>query len=134
MDRLRKQLRQEEDRLLVEKYKNRAEIKRMGERYTPWATYMWMQGKKIDRMEIGIKVLQNQETGEMRIEEAVKQEMEEYMKGVWGKTSTLSGLTEQVKQESQMEESPQRQIQVRRCSPFRPHHNPLQLFLRCGMI
>ena len=36
----------EEERLLIQKWKERAEVKRAGAEYTPWATHMWKQGNR----------------------------------------------------------------------------------------
>ena len=62
---LKVEAKNEEEKLLLQKWKDRAEVKRAGAEYTPWATHMWKQGKQISTREPDIVVLEDKKTKEI---------------------------------------------------------------------
>ena len=80
----------EEERLLLEHWKQRDEVKKAGAEYTPWATYMWKQGKQVSMREPDILVLEEADTQEMKVGEGMKQVMKKYMQTMWGTEEKLA--------------------------------------------
>ena len=69
----------EEEKLLLEHWKQRDEVKKAGADCTPWASYMWKQGKQISMWEPDILVLEESGTQEMKVGKGVKEVMVQYM-------------------------------------------------------
>ena len=81
---LRQELAAEEQQVMMEKYRKKMEVARIGHKYTPWATFVWKQGKKLQVKDGEIRVLKNLETGELETGQGIRKVMEQYMKRMWG--------------------------------------------------
>ena len=89
---LKTEVRREEEKLLLAKWKARAEVKQIGQQYTPWATHFWRQGKIFRQKEPGILVLQDPETEEFTVGEAKRSIMTRYMQSMWGNKNPLPNI------------------------------------------
>ena len=81
---LKKEANKEEEKLLLAHWKQREEVKKVGEDYVPWATHMWKQGKAVQHREPDIIALEDPNTQEIKIEKEMQKVMEEYMQWLWG--------------------------------------------------